>query len=100
MPHLLLLLLTAFCAFGPATKPASAPTTSPTTNPAERIWKINAYLHGTPAQIREQINGELERLIQLRAERQAHLKDATESLRASARTAGLENARTNLKETQ
>ncbi len=101
MSHLLLSLIFAFCGFGPSTKPASAPaTTNATTKPADRIWNINSYLHGKPSEVREQINGELERLMQLRAARQAAVKDATDELRKSVRTAKLEGARSDLKEAQ
>lgn len=101
MSHLLLSLIFVFCGFGPSTRPASAPaTTNATTNPADRIWKINSYLHGKPSEIREQINGEFERLVQLRATRQAAVKEATDELRKSVRTAKLEGARSELKEAQ
>jgi hypothetical protein len=80
----------------PATTQSS---TAPSTGPTTREWKINSYVHGSAAEIREQVNGELERLLRLRATRLATLKDAGEALR-SAKGAKLRDAQAALKEAQ
>ncbi|HTL27975.1 MAG TPA: hypothetical protein VL282_02090, partial [Tepidisphaeraceae bacterium] len=100
MPRVVLLLSILLCcgAIADDTAPSSAPVTAPATNPAERVWNLNSYLHGTPAEIREQINGEFDRLIRLRASRIEVVKGRTGAGRDGQ--ARLKEAKDLLKETE
>jgi hypothetical protein len=91
-----LLLIVLLC--GVARADPSTTSISPSTNPADHVWHLSSYLHGTPSEIREQVNGELERLLRLRATRQDALKDATEALRAARKGPNVRAAQARVKQ--
>lgn len=60
----------AGAAWGQPTKPASRPAT----RPGEKVWELNKFLHGTAGEVRDQLNGELDRLLAKKAESETRIK--------------------------
>ncbi len=60
----------------------SAQSSRPSTRPSGHVWEITKYLHGTTAQVRDQLNGELERQLARQAETLKQVETITTELKA------------------
>ncbi|MDB5319851.1 MAG: hypothetical protein JWN40_1482 [Phycisphaerales bacterium] len=61
---------------------ASAQSSRPATRPAGHVWELTKYLHGTTTEVRDQLNGELERQLARKAETLKQIDSITRELKA------------------
>lgn len=52
------------------------------TRKPDRVWKLTKYLHGTTAEVRDQLNGELERQLDKQEDAEKLIRDLSEQLEA------------------
>jgi len=53
--------------------------------PPEHVWELNSYLHGTTSEVRDLLNGEVERFLALKADRQRKIDEQTRFIESAER---------------